>query len=174
MATQVPERTVLFVDPTPERVREGVGFLQSAGYHAVGATSFDAARNLLASPPDVLISSLRLRSFNGLHLILHGRFLKPEMVAIVVADNLDPFLAAEATRRGVAYLVRPLQAGPLLGLISAGLERRAVVNGAVDDFGQLYRDRRVADRRHELAGVDADRRRSDRRHTPIESTQQLS
>ena len=174
MATQVPDPTVLFVDPTPERVREAVGFLQSAGYHAVGATSFDAARNLLATPPDVLISSLRLRSFNGLHLILHGRFLKPDMVAVVVADSLDAFLAAEAARRGVAYLVRPLQAGPLLALLSAGLERRTIGNDALDDFGQLYRDRRVGDRRHEPAGVDADRRRADRRHAPIESRQQLS
>jgi len=169
------ERRVLVVDPSVERVRETVTFLQAAGYHAVGATSFDAARNLLATPPDVLISALRLRSFNGLHLILHGRFLKPDMVAVVVADNLDAFLAAEAAKRGVAYLVRPLEAGALLALISAGLDHQQPVEGATpEDFIALYRDRRTGDRRHESADVSGDRRVGDRRHTAAQDSRRLN
>jgi len=174
MATTKPfEQTVLFVDASPDRVREGVSFLQTAGYRAIGATSFDAARNLLANPPDVLISSLRLRSFNGLHLVLHGRFLRPDLVAAVVDDHLDAFLSAEAARRGVAYLVRPLRAGALLAWISAGLEQRSP-HGAPDDIGGLYRDRRVHDRRHDdVALVDRDRRVGDRRHATIDGLLRL-
>jgi DNA-binding NtrC family response regulator len=155
-------------------VRETVTFLQAAGYQAIGATSFDAARNLLANPPDVLISALRLRSFNGLHLILHGRFLKPDMVAVVVADNLDPFLAGEAAKRGVAYLVRPLEAGALLALISAGLEQPPVEGPMPDDFVALYRERRAGDRRHESAETPGERRVGDRRHASVDSTRRLN
>jgi DNA-binding NtrC family response regulator len=168
------ERKVLVVDPSVERVRETVTFLQAAGYQAVGATSFDAARNLLSNPPDVLISAVRLRSFNGLHLILHGRFLKPDMVAVVVADNLDPFLAAEAAKRGVAYLVRPLEVGALLALISAGLEQRPVEGAMPEDFMAFYRDRRAGDRRHASADAPGERRVGDRRHASVVSSRRLN
>jgi DNA-binding NtrC family response regulator len=168
------ERTVLVVDPSVERVRETVAFLQAAGYSAIGATSFDAARNLLATPPDVLISELRLRSFNGLHLVLHGRLLKPDMVAIVVADNLDAFLAAEAARRGVAYLVRPLDSGALLALMSAGLEQRPVEGARPEDFMALYRERRITDRRLGATAVPGERRVADRRHAAVANSRRVN
>ena len=82
--------------------------LRFAGYTVSGAATFPTARNrLLAHPPDVLISDIRLRAYNGLHLVVR----KPKAVkgAIVMDTQRDPVLAEDALRLGAVYLVKPVR-----------------------------------------------------------------
>ena len=92
---------VLLVAPNP---RVAAGFsasLAAAGLRVTLVTSFAAARRSLESLPDLLISELRLREYNGLHLALraHARGIK----SIVVGES-DAVNRREAAGVGAAYL----------------------------------------------------------------------
>jgi len=111
--------SILVVDEHPLAVARFVQPLMNAGYHVTGATSFEAAKHWLdAHPPNLLIAAERLGLFNGLHLVLRGRFDHPEMAAIVTASFNDPLLDAEATSYGAARVVAPRNEIELLALVS--------------------------------------------------------
>ena len=58
--------------------------LKAAGLTVTAVESFsDGRRALLARPPSVLVSEIRVGSHNGLHLALLGRGLKKDMTLIV-------------------------------------------------------------------------------------------
>lgn len=111
--------SILIVDQRPTAVARLAKPLEGAGYAVTTATTFEAARERLAAqPPDLLIAAERLGLFNGLQLVLRGRFDHPEMAAIVTADANDPVLQAEARSFGAACAVAPISAPELLSLVS--------------------------------------------------------
>jgi PleD family two-component response regulator len=111
--------SILVVDEQPMEVARLVGPLESAGYRVTGATTFEAAMQTLAErPPHLLIASERLGSFNGLHLVLRGRFDHPQMAAIVTAGSKDPVLEAEAATFGASCAVAPRNSTELLALVT--------------------------------------------------------
>jgi len=62
---------LLIVDDDRETVDGLTELLEDAGFECDGATSFEAAiAAMRASPPDVLVTDIRLQGFNGLHLVL--------------------------------------------------------------------------------------------------------
>ena len=80
--------------------------LSAAGYRVVTSTSFADGKALLEAedPPALLIVSVRLGAYNGLHLVIRGRLDRPDMAAVLTSDTHDPILAAEAARYGAAYV----------------------------------------------------------------------
>ena len=67
-------RCVLAVANDPAERAALTQALRAAGYSVVSAVTFTGALELLSTtPPDVLISDVRLREFNGLHLALYAR-----------------------------------------------------------------------------------------------------
>ena len=60
----------------------------------------------------------RLGRFNGLHLIMRGRFDHPEMAAIVTSGRKDPVLEAEAITCGARCVVAPKNSSEVLELVS--------------------------------------------------------
>lgn len=107
--------------------------LNDAGYHACGASTFEEGKRLMAvNSPDFLIADERLGSFNGLHLILRGRYEDPDMGAIVTSSTKDACLEAEARRLNVECLVKPQDPTELLVPISKTL------------YGDSSRSRRVS------------------------------
>lgn len=60
-----------------------------------------AKTRLLAFPPDVLVTNLRLHAYNGLHLVLLAS--KPSTRCLVYAEPDDLVLAREAQRLGAFY-----------------------------------------------------------------------
>jgi DNA-binding NtrC family response regulator len=111
--------SILVVDQQPIAVARLAGPLMSAGYDVTGATTFEAAKQRLeASPPNLLIVGQRLGRFNGLHLVMRGRFDHPEMAAIVTSGYRDPVLEAEAITCGARCVVAPTSSNELLELVS--------------------------------------------------------
>jgi DNA-binding NtrC family response regulator len=113
------QRSVLVVDANSSDRSSTVLLLEAAGYRVVSAAGFDEAKQLLASEvPDLLITDLRLGSYNGLHLVLRSRRDHPEMAALVVSRFPDPVLEAEALRQNASFLLKPLPDEDLLDAIT--------------------------------------------------------
>lgn len=114
---------VLVVDGNTNGLASLVEPLRKAGYRAIGAASFETARNLLHTQwYDLLITDLRLAAYNGLHLVLHSRAVNPAATAIVVAAFADDSSEVEARRLGAHYVARPVNPEGLLALVGTVLE----------------------------------------------------
>ena len=126
-------RMVLVVYADPEDRERTVVLLEAAGYQVAAASNFEEAKQFLASEaPDVLITDLRLGSYNGLHLVLRSRTDHPEMAALVTSRFPDPVLEAEAEREHARFLLRPIADDALLDAITNSLaaSSRPAENGA--------------------------------------------
>jgi DNA-binding NtrC family response regulator len=116
-----PDR-VLIVDDDGSTRRGLVQLLLQAGYEATAVGTFDEARRIIsATPPDLLITDIRLEEYNGLQLILNSPRTIP---TIVITGFADPVLETEARRGGAAYLVKPVQPLQLLEVVSEKLAAR--------------------------------------------------
>jgi DNA-binding response OmpR family regulator len=101
--------------------------LEAAGYRSVVETRFEDGKvHLIADPPDLLIASVHLGAYNGLHLIIRGRLDHPRMAAILTSDRPDPLFNAEAARHGAAYVAGPEAEGSLVALATRVLARDVV------------------------------------------------
>ena len=93
---------VLVVAPTPAIAETVTSRLVDLRVNVTLVTSFNAARQgLRESPPDLVISEVRLGEFNGLHLALRAR--SQGVRAIVLGDN-DQVTRREAAALGADYL----------------------------------------------------------------------
>jgi DNA-binding NtrC family response regulator len=102
--------------------------LSAAGYRVVTSTSFADGKTLLEAedPPALLIVSVRLGAYNGLHLVIRGRLDRPGMAAVLASDTHDPILAAEAARYGAAYVSGAVHRDELVSLSMQALGNTAV------------------------------------------------
>jgi CheY-like chemotaxis protein len=113
---------VLVVYADPEDRERTVVLLETAGYQVAAASNFEEAKQFLANQaPDVLITDLRLGSYNGLHLVLRSRTDHPDMAALVTSRFPDPVLEAEAEREHARFLLRPIKDAELLDAITSSL-----------------------------------------------------
>ena len=81
-----PDR-VLIVDDDGSTRRGLVQLLLQAGYDATAVGTFDEARRIIsATPPDLLITDIRLEAYNGLQLILNSPHTIPKIVITGFAD----------------------------------------------------------------------------------------
>jgi DNA-binding NtrC family response regulator len=116
-----PDR-VLIVDDDGATRRGLVQLLAQAGYEATAVGTFDEARRIISvTPPDLLITDIRLEAYNGLQLILNSPRAIP---TIVITGFADPVLEAEARRGGAAYMVKPVEPLQLLEAVAAKLAAR--------------------------------------------------
>jgi DNA-binding response OmpR family regulator len=84
---------VLVVDDQPEVMRMLVQFLVLDGYDVIGETQFESARRLIdESPPDILVTDVRLGAYNGLQLVLHMRMARPHAPILVLSAWDDALL----------------------------------------------------------------------------------
>jgi len=125
---EMPTADILVVDCDDRELASTVSMLRSEGYTATGAGTFEAALRLLKAPRkdryDLMITTLRLLPFNGLHLVIHNQTLHPTARAIVLAGPSDSGSEMEAERLGAHYVRTPVDPGRLLGLIRMVLEGR--------------------------------------------------
>lgn len=117
---------LLVVNADHDRLRATEEILVSAGFVVTCASSFDQAkRGLLAAPPDLLVTDVRLGAYNGLHLVVRAHSDHPSMPAIVMDVHHDQVLESETKNAGAVYVGKPLGAGPLVALVRK-LEKEAV------------------------------------------------
>jgi DNA-binding response OmpR family regulator len=115
---------ILVVDDEPDTLSGIVELLRDAGHHVTGAATYDAAKRLLSVGTfDMLIADVRLRSFNGLHLVMQSHSDHPEMAVVVVTGYADPLIDLEAHRYHAALVYKPVRPKEFLRTVSAALTK---------------------------------------------------
>ena len=154
--------STLIVEPAPADASFLSAALVSGGFSVASVEGFGEARAWLeAAPPVLLIAESRLGAYNGLHLVLHARSIRPNMAAIVISHVVDPVLQAEAERLGATYVEKPVTRADLLAAVFRTLARKT--GGAAEPIVAPF-ERRVHTRRaHVAAPVHEERRRQERR-----------
>ena len=101
---------ILVLDDDEHALSGIVELLRDAGHHVTGAATYDAAKRLLqVSPFDLLVSDVRVRSFNGLHLVMQTRADHPETAIIIITGYDDPLIELEAHRYRADLIRKPIR-----------------------------------------------------------------
>ena len=110
---------ILVLDDDEHALSGMVELLQGAGHDVTGAATYDAAKRLLgAGSYDLLVTDVRLRAFNGLHLVMQTRHESPEMAIIIVTGYEEPMLELEASRYSARFVRKPIQSADFLAVVS--------------------------------------------------------
>lgn len=119
---------VLIVDDDELFAAQLASIARRAGFEAIKELTFEGARHLLREdPPATIVTNIRLKSFNGIHLAWLVRGSKLRIRVIVYADPHDALLGREAQRAGAFYerqLLLPATLAPYLTAILPPSDRR--------------------------------------------------
>ena len=107
---------VLLVTPTPALTAVLFPWLVSLGCDVTVVTAFAAAKAQLDSDPALLISEIRLRDYNGLHLAFRAQ---ARHIPTVLLGDPDPVLQREAEQLGATYLPHQFDRERLLPVIES-------------------------------------------------------
>lgn len=111
-------RTVLIVDDDDQVLRLLSRWTRQAGLEPAAYQTLEAAEtHLLAQPPDVLITDIRLDGWNGLYLVVLAQAY-PGVSSIVMTGYHDPVLLEEAVGLNAQFLLKPLTRRALLAAIA--------------------------------------------------------
>jgi CheY-like chemotaxis protein len=114
----MPSRILVVEDDRTTRVGL-MELMREAGYETTAVGTFEeASRILRSSPPDLLITDVRLGPFNGLQLVISSPTPIP---AIIITGFADPVLESDARRRGAEYILKPVDPVALLHLVEQKL-----------------------------------------------------
>jgi len=115
---------VLVLEDDEHELSGIVELLRDAGHSVTGAATYDAAKRLLAvSPFDLLVSDVRLRSFNGLHLVMQTRTDHPEIGVIIITGYDDPLIDMEAHRYHAQLVRKPIRPAEFLRTVNEALAK---------------------------------------------------
>ena len=92
---------VLIVADTLALTEDLLGWLVPGGYQSTVVTTFASAMIQLRTHPQLVISQLRLREYNGLHVALRAR---SGGIPTVVIGNPDTVLEREARQLGATFV----------------------------------------------------------------------
>jgi DNA-binding NtrC family response regulator len=154
--------SVLIVEPAVDELLTLTSMLTEAEFQVTATDTFAQARAALnAAPPAILITTVRLGSYNGLHLVLRSTASNPGLAVLVTSPTDDPVLRADAEAMGATFIVKPVSTADLLAALLRTLhdpdrkplrppfERRASERRIADHA--YIADRRIADRRRDLS-----------------------
>jgi ActR/RegA family two-component response regulator len=97
--------TALIVCPDSTTQAEYSRYVRALGFRVHGADSLAQARDLLSDVrPDVVVTALRLKEHNGIHLAHLAHTVLPGLPVVVVGYR-DKVLEAEAASAGAVYVV---------------------------------------------------------------------
>ena len=121
--------SALIVDPSADFARRLRDIVAGAGYDVSVHSRFDDARRTLSpgTCPELLLANVRLRSFNGIHLVYLAGSLDGQTRSIVYANPHDAVLAREAQRARAFYERQqflPLTLDQFLGAALPSSDRR--------------------------------------------------
>ena len=116
-----------------------ISALHAAGYQASGAASFEEAKLFLAdASPDLVIADECLGAFNGLHIILRARAIRPEVSAIVTTPVKSRGLEADARSLNVEWMLKPRTPEEWLVPISRTLRSEPIAGSASADNASMH------------------------------------
>lgn len=115
---------ILVLDDDEHALSGIVEILHDAGHDATGVSTYDDAKQLLAGNPfDLLISDVRVRSFNGLHLVMQTRADHPETAIIIITGYDDPLIDLEAHRYHADLVRKPIHPAEFKERVSEALRQ---------------------------------------------------
>ena len=109
---------ILVLDDDEHALSGIVEILRDAGHHVTGAATYDAAKRLLAVTAfDLLVTDVRLRSFNGLHLVMQTHADHPDMAVVIITGYDDPMIELEANRYHADLVRKPIKPAEFTRLV---------------------------------------------------------
>jgi DNA-binding response OmpR family regulator len=160
----LPPLTALVVEPDLGQAVLTVATLSTSGFRVTVAQDYHEAKTLLGvQPPAILVTDIRLREYNGLHLVLRGKSSSPRMSAVVTSTFVDSVLQADAEQMGATFVHKPVtqpellaavmrtllrqDSDPASGPIRAPFERRRSDRRQTSSTASLLPNRRCGERR---------------------------
>jgi DNA-binding NtrC family response regulator len=139
-------KQILLVDPDAEALHLIHRALQTIA-DVEACTDFSTARTrLLDNQPDLLITNLRLREYNGLHLVYLASATGLKTRSIVYVDHEDPLMARETQAAGAFFESRQRLPYALPSYVRGELPARDRRDPATFDRRRVFRaGRRAAD-----------------------------
>lgn len=113
---------ILVLDDDEHALSGIVELLRGASYDVTGAATYDHASSLLAQDGfDLFVTDVRLRGFNGLHLVKRNHADWPEMAVIIISGYEDALMELEASRYRAVFLRKPLNPAAFLETVARSL-----------------------------------------------------
>ena len=142
--------------------------LASAGFGVTTTNNYaDANAALLARPPLVLVTTIRLGAYNGLHLALRGRAENPRMVIIVTSSVPDAVLQRDAEEVGATFVLKPVTPRDLLAAIYRTALRQPHADGSLEPVRTPFERRQSERRIAQTLAIAEERRQGERRLHPV-------
>ena len=139
--------------------------LALAGLAVARANTFGEAKALLvARPPILLVTEIRLGPYNGLHLALRAKSASPQMMTVLTSRFADPVLQRDADQLGATFVLKPVAAREFLAVVCRATRRQLQPDGTFEPVRPPF-ERRVGERRRASSdeALRCDRRLSGRR-----------
>jgi CheY-like chemotaxis protein len=96
--------------------------LTETGCEVTAASAYEDAKRLLTlGNYDLFITDVRVRSYNGLHLVMKLRKESPETAIIIMTGYDEPLMELEASRYNAIFVKKPLKPGMLLDAVKRSL-----------------------------------------------------
>lgn len=151
--------SALVVASSPGDAHSTIKQVAGSLFQITVATSYGEARLQLSErPPQLLVTELRLDSYNGVGLVLRGQMLKTNFAAIVLADQVDAGMRSDVEQLGATFVVKPCEATELKAAMLRTLFRRPTAEGSLPLIRPPF-ERRTATPRP-VAAADVDERRA--------------
>ena len=113
---------ILVLDDDEHALAGIVELLRDAEYLVTAAATYDAAKRLLAlGAYDLLITDVRLRGFNGLHLVRQSHAEHPDMATMIITGYDEPMMELEAGRYGAEFVRKPIKPAEFLKAVARSL-----------------------------------------------------
>ncbi len=151
--------TALVVEPSaPDAIWIAL-VLSGLGFRVTASDTFQDARAQLTTQVALMVTELRLGEYNGLHLVLRGKSLHPQLAAIVTSHIDDPVLYEEAERLGATFVLKNVGAHQFRAAVL-----RTLFRGTPQEAIRPPYERRMANgRRQVIADHDPELRVGERR-----------
>jgi CheY-like chemotaxis protein len=120
-AMKLPYRVLVLEDD--ENALVGiVELLSEHGYDVTPANAYEDAKKLLSlGSYDLFVTDVRLRSYNGLHLVAKVRKESPETAIIIMTGYDEPLIELEASRYNAQFVRKPIKPAPLMDAVHRSL-----------------------------------------------------
>ncbi|HXG56914.1 MAG TPA: response regulator, partial [Vicinamibacterales bacterium] len=113
---------ILVLDDDEHALAGIVELLRDLAYLVTGATTYDAAKRLLAlGSYDLLVTDVRLRGFNGINLVRQSHADYPDMAVMIITGYDEPMLGLEVSRYGACFAAKPIKPVEFLASVKACL-----------------------------------------------------
>lgn len=113
---------ILLLDDDPHALAGLAELLEGAGYDVTPSSVFQDARQRVEEAAfDLLVTDVRLRSFNGLHLVMQCRRAVPEMAIMIMTGYDEPLIELEARRYNAGFVRKPVEPVTFLAQVAEAL-----------------------------------------------------